>query len=435
MRDWLISRQRYWGTPIPMVHCDRCGVVPVPEEQLPVLLPEVEFLGKKGLAEIPSFYETQCPQCQGPARRDTDTMDTFVDSSWYFLRYLSPHDAERPFDSELVNQWLPVDQYVGGIEHAILHLLYARFMTKGLRDLGLLNFDEPFKRLFTQGMITHKSYRCKTHGWIPAQQVGEDEKCPKCGQPLVSEIAKMSKSKKNVVSPTDILDQYGADTERLYTLFMGPPEREIEWNAEGVRGSYRFLRRMWSLVNQEAERVKAGRTQTPDPSAFSPAEKALWNKLHQTIKAVTEDFEQFHFNTVVSGLMELSNSLNDYLGSTDQPQPALVSRVVEALVVMLSPICPFLGEEAWRILGHDQSILRTDWPKFDPEALEAEEIEIAVQVNGVLRDVMKIASSLARDRAALEDHARNLEKIKRRLDGKEVRKVIVVPGKLVNFVV
>ncbi|MDQ7064377.1 MAG: leucine--tRNA ligase [candidate division KSB1 bacterium] len=435
LRDWLISRQRYWGTPIPMIHCESCGIVPVPEDQLPVLLPEVEFLGKKGLAAIPEFYETTCPQCHGPARRDTDTMDTFVDSSWYFLRYISPHDDERPFDSERVNQWLPVDQYVGGIEHAILHLLYARFMTKALRDLGLLNFDEPFKRLFTQGMITHKAYRCKSHGWIRPQDVAENETCPQCGAPLSTEIAKMSKSKKNVVSADEIIEQYGADTERLYTLFMGPPEKEIEWSAEGVRGAYRFLRRVWTLVNEQAEVVKAGRGQTVRGSELSAEAKTLWNRLNQSIKAVTEDFEQFHFNTVVSALMELSNAINDYLAATSEPHAGLLSQSIEALVIMLSPICPFIGEELWRVLGHEDSILRAEWPKVDPEGLKLDVVEIAVQVNGVLRDVMKIDGALAKDREALAKHARDLEKIKRRLDGKEVRKVIVVPGKLVNFVV
>ncbi len=435
LRDWLISRQRYWGTPIPMIHCESCGIVPVPEDQLPVLLPEVEFLGKKGLAAIPEFYETTCPQCHGPARRDTDTMDTFVDSSWYFLRYLSPHDDERPFDSEVVNQWLPVDQYVGGIEHAILHLLYARFMTKALRDLGLLNFDEPFKRLFTQGMITHKAYRCKSHGWIGPQDVAENETCPQCGAPLATEIAKMSKSKKNVVSADEIIEQYGADTERLYTLFMGPPEKEIEWSAEGVRGAYRFLRRVWTLVNEQADVVKTGRGQAVRGGELSAEAKTLWNRLNQSIKAVTGDFEQFHFNTVVSALMELSNAINDYLTATSEPHAGLLSQSIEALVIMLSPICPFIGEELWRVLGYEDSILRAEWPKVDPEGLKLDVVEIAVQVNGVLRDVMKIDGALAKDREALEKHARELDKIKRRLDGKEVRKVIVVPGKLVNFVV
>jgi len=435
LRDWLISRQRYWGTPIPMIHCEACGVVPVPEKDLPVLLPEVEFLGKKGLAEIPEFYKTPCPQCGKPARRDTDTMDTFVDSSWYFLRYLSPHDNQRIFDSGVVNNWLPVDQYVGGIEHAILHLLYARFMTKAMRDLGLVNFDEPFKRLFTQGMITHKAYRCKTHGWQRPQDVGEDETCPICGEPLHTEIAKMSKSKKNVVSPDDILEKYGADTERLYTLFMGPPEREIEWSDEGVRGAYRFLRRVWALVTEQAETARQGRGQEPDPGTFGSAEKALWHKLHTTIQSVTDDFVGFHFNTAVSALMELTNAANEYLETTQTANPALLNRSLESLVLMLSPICPFIGEELWRVLGHDDSALRTDWPQVNPEALVTDEKEIVVQVNGQMRDVMKVPAELADDRQELEQRALELEKVQRRLNGKPVRKVIVVPGKLVNLVV
>jgi len=248
LRDWLVSRQRYWGAPIPMIHCPRCGVVPVPEEELPVLLPDVPFIGKKGLAEIPEFVETTCPRCGGPARRDTDTMDTFVYSSWYFLRYISPKDDTRPFDPELANRWLPVDLYVGGVEHAILHLLYSRFITKALYDMGYISFDEPFRRLFTQGMITYPAYWCPTHHWIPPGEVAEGNRCPHCGAPLEVQVLAMSKSKKNVVSPDELIEKYGADTERLYTLFMGPPERDIEWSEEGVRGAWRFLSRLWTLI-------------------------------------------------------------------------------------------------------------------------------------------------------------------------------------------
>ena len=437
LRDWLISRQRYWGTPIPMIHCERCGVVPVPEAELPVLLPEVEFLGKKGLAEIPAFYETTCPKCQGPARRDTDTMDTFVDSSWYFMRYLSANDDTRIFDSDLVNAWLPVDQYVGGIEHAILHLLYARFITKALRDMGLVKFDEPFARLFTQGMITHMAYRCKTHGWIAVQEVGEDERCPTCGAPLHKEIAKMSKSKKNTIPPNEIIDKYGTDTERLYTLFMGPPEREIEWSDEGVRGGYRFLNRVWTLVQNYREQIADVAEAPVHGQQLNPRDKQLWHVLNEKIESVTKDFKTFHFNTAVSAVMELSNELYDYVGGFEQKQHdlnrPLLKRAIETLILLVSPITPFVAEELWRQVGHTTAILEEKWPTPDADALERDETTIVIQVNGKLRGQMQVPTSVAQDKAELEKRA--LQEVRSRLDGKTVRKVIVVPGKLVNVVV
>ena len=435
LRDWLISRQRYWGTPIPMIHCEKCGIVPVPDNQLPVELPDVEFLGKKGLAEIKEFYETVCPKCGSEARRDTDTMDTFVDSSWYFLRFLSPDAEDKIFHTGVVNNWLPVDQYVGGIEHAILHLLYARFITKVLRDMGLLNFDEPFSRLFTQGMITHRAYRSKTLGWVPPDDVNKDGTHKETGEKLYSEIAKMSKSKKNVVSPDDIIEAYGTDTERLYTLFMGPPEREIEWSDEGVRGAYRFLRRVWNVVISHRETVKAGRGEKIDGNSLNAAEKALWNKLHQTIDAVTKDFTSFHFNTVVSSLMELWNTLQDYFNKAKTPHEALISQTIEAAIKMLSPICPFIGEEMWRAVGYEVSVLESPWPEVDPAGLQSDELEIVIQINGTVRETMLVPSAEAKDKAALEKHALAHEGIRKRIEGKEVRRVIAVPGRLVNIVV
>jgi len=437
LRDWLISRQRYWGTPIPMIHCERCGIVPVPEEELPVLLPEVEFLGKKGLAEIPEFYETTCPKCKGPARRDTDTMDTFVDSSWYYLRYISPHDDEKIFDAELVNKWLPVDQYVGGIEHAILHLLYSRFFTKALRDMGLLSFDEPFKRLFTQGMITHKAYRCSEHGWIHLKEVPEDERCPHCRRPLITEQLAMSKSKKNVVPPDEIIERYGADTERLYTLFMGPPERDIEWTEEGIRGAFRYLNRLWTLVWDYQDVVREAPAGEIHAEALDPRERQLWQVLNAKIKAVTEDIETFHFNTAISALMELTNELYDYVahysGERERFHGPLFKRAIETLILLISPITPFIAEELWRVVGHEDAVLEQSWPAYDPEALELEEREIIIQINGKVRDRMVVPASVSEDREELERRA--LERIEKRLDGKSVEKVIVVPGRLVNVVV
>jgi leucyl-tRNA synthetase len=437
LRDWLISRQRYWGTPIPMIHCETCGIVPVPEKELPVLLPEVEFLGKKGLAEIPSFYQTTCPQCNGSARRDTDTMDTFVDSAWYFMRYLSAHDDQKIFDSKLVNAWLPVDQYVGGIEHAILHLLYSRFVTKALRDMGLINFGEPFKRLFTQGMITHLAYRCKNHGWIPAREVGEDQRCPHDSQPLQTELAKMSKSKKNTIAPTEIIEEFGTDTERLYTLFMGPPEREIEWTAEGVRGGYRFLNRLWNLVQNYREVIRSAPAVEIKIGNLNKRDKQLWHVVNEKIRAITDDFQNFHFNTTVAAVMEVNNELYDYSADceqkTNQINAALFKQAIENLILLISPITPFIAEELWRVIGHQQPILEQRWPQSDPAALERDEKTIVIQVNGKLRDQMQVPAALADNRAELEKRA--LAQVQARLEGKAVRKVVVVPGKLVNVVV
>lgn len=437
LRDWLISRQRYWGTPIPMIHCEKCGILPVPEEDLPVLLPDVEFLGKKGLAEIPAFYQVHCPKCDAPARRDTDTMDTFVDSAWYFLRFLSPHNDEKIFDSDVVNAWLPVDQYVGGIEHAILHLLYARFVTKALRDLGLLKFDEPFKRLFTQGMITHLAFRCKKHGWIPVADVKDEEDCPYGGESLIVELAKMSKSKKNTIAPTDIIEEYGTDTERLYTLFMGPPEREIEWNAEGVRGGSRFLNRLWNVVQNYKDVLSKIKSSGINGDALNNRDKQLWHVLNEKIKAVTDDFQKFHFNTAVAAIMELNNELMDYIAACENQKhdlnSPLLKQAIENLILLVSPITPFIAEELWREIGHDDAILEQQWPSYEKEALVRDEKVIVIQINGKLRDEMILPAELSTDRAELEKKA--LEQVSERLEGKAVRKVIVVPGKLVNLVV
>jgi leucyl-tRNA synthetase len=437
LRDWLISRQRYWGTPIPMIHCERCGVVPVPESELPVRLPDVPFIGKKGLAEIPEFYKTTCPTCQGPARRDTDTMDTFVDSSWYYLRYLSPHDAKRPFDPQAVNHWLPVDQYVGGVEHAILHLLYSRFFTKALRDMGYVDFDEPFARLFTQGMIEHLSYRCPEHNWIAPHEVQEEERCPYCGRTLQTDLHKMSKSKRNVVSPQDVIDQYGADTERLYTLFIGPPERDIEWSSEGVQGAYRYLNRLWTLV-QSHRHVHPESSATRIAAAMLPArDRQLWRTLHEKTKAVTEDIETFHFNTAVSAIMELTNELYDYTALCKRGEHArnesLLRQALEQLVLLVSPFTPFIAEELWRTMGHEDAVLDQPWPTYDPAALEREEQEIIIQINGKVRDRITVPAAVSQDPHELEKRA--LQQISKRLNGKEVQKVIVVPGRLVNVVV
>ena len=399
LRDWLISRQRYWGAPIPMVYCDKCKEVPVKKEDLPVLLPEVkQFLptGRSPLTYIKEFIETKCPNCGGKARRETDTMDTFVDSSWYFLRYISPKSNDTPFISEDVNHWLPVDQYVGGVEHAILHLMYARFINKFLKDIGLINFSEPFKRLFTQGMI-------------------------------VKEGAKMSKSKGNVVSPDYIIDKYGADTMRLYILFMGPPYKDAEWQDEGLFGSWRFINRALRLIDMLDE--------YPDTQEdkLSNSEKVLLKKMHYTIKEVTSDIEgNFQFNTAISRIMELINRLYKSLDDGGITKKVFRS-VLETIFLLLAPFTPHISEEANYIMGNTVSIFRQKWPKFDDAYLKEDKIEIAVLVNGRVRGHLNI--DLSWDEGRIKKEAVSLDKVKDVLSDKLLKKIIYVDKRIVNIVV
>ncbi len=433
LHDWLISRQRYWGAPIPIVHCDACGEVPVPDDQLPVLLPETEFIGKMGLADIPGFTETTCPSCGGPARRDTDTMDTFVDSAWYFLRFINARDEKHAFVKEDVDHWLPVDQYVGGVEHAILHLLYSRFVVKALYDIGHVGFEEPFARLFTQGMVCLTAHRCPEHGWLYPKDVGDATTCPTCGVPLESSSFKMSKSKRNVVDPTEIIETYGADTERLYTMFMGPPDRDIDWSDEGIRGSFRFLNRVWNLVIGHVDAL-APIGETSDPGALDPTGLALWRRYHRAIKKVTEDIEgRFSFNTAVAAIMELVNDLAPY--AAEKPNTALLRETIDGLILLLSPFTPFVCEELWRRTGHDDAVLEQAWPGYNEDALEAETLEIPVQVNGKLRARVTVPADVAEDAEALKEAALAHERIRANLEGKELVKAIAVPGKMVSLVV
>ncbi|MEK6742028.1 MAG: leucine--tRNA ligase [Nitrospirota bacterium] len=402
LRDWGISRQRYWGTPIPIIYCERCGTVPVPELDLPVILPtNVEFTGKgrSPLAESASFRDTTCPKCGGSARRETDTMDTFVDSSWYFLRYCSPKHTEAPFDKKAAGYWMSVDQYIGGIEHAVLHLLYARFFTKVIRDLGLFDGDEPFQNLLTQGMV-------------------------------IKDGAKMSKSKGNVVDPDFIISKYGADTARLFSLFAAPPERDLEWNDQGVDGAYRFLHRVWTVVYKYHGKIRtvqpAGREATGDP---------LYRKTHLTIKKVTEDIErEFHFNTAIAALMELVNELYDFTaqGVPDDKLPVLRT-AIEALILLIAPFAPHVAEELWESLGNTTGVAGTDWPSFDAGALVSTEVTVVVQVNGKVRGKLTLPAGLT-DKE-IEAAALAEGKVREHLAGKTPKKVIVVQGKLVNVVV
>jgi leucyl-tRNA synthetase len=439
IKDWGISRQRYWGTPIPMIYCPRCGIVPVPYDQLPVVLPlelQFEYGARSPLAEAPSFYEVSCPCCQGPARRETDTMDTFVDSSWYFERYISPHASELPFELQAVDYWMPVDLYIGGIEHAVLHLLYARFWTKVLRDLGLLKVDEPFSRLLTQGMVCMETLWCEEHEWRFPEQVREG-KCVECGRVVtIGRTEKMSKSKRNVVDPDAMIRKYGADTTRLFILFAAPPERDLDWSDQGVEGCYRFLNRVWRIVRRIVARTA---DLPPDPaplSAVAGAALALRRKTHQTIRKVTEDIqERFHFNTAVAAIMELINMLYQVAADEVQDDPTrhALREAAEATVLLLSPFTPHIAEELWAQLGHSGNILHQPWPAYDAALTQEEEITVVVQINGRVRSRLTVPASTTQD--DLREAALRHERTQEWIAGKTIRKVIVVPQKLVNIVV
>lgn len=403
LRDWLLSRQRYWGTPIPIVYCDTCGIVPVKEEDLPIELPtNVKFEGS-GLSPLTtdeSFLYTSCPSCGKRARRETDTMDTFVDSSWYFLRYADPHNDSLPFDKDRTNYWMSVDQYIGGVEHAILHLLYSRFFTKVLKDMDLLDIEEPFKNLLTQGMV-------------------------------LKDGAKMSKSKGNTVSPEEIIKKYGADTARLFVLFAAPPERDLEWSDQGVEGCFRFLNRIYRLVEESLEKDFFDNI----TSNMTNEDKDLKYMIHKTIKRVTEDLEErFNFNTAVSGIMELVNDLYKYKEiDKNHINGPLLKEGIQTVIILLSPFAPHITEELWERIGNSTSVYLTDWPQYDEKAIIKDEIEIVVQINGKVREKIMVSSNILKE--DMEKLALNSEKIQHLTKDKEVKKVIAVPKKLINIVV
>jgi leucyl-tRNA synthetase len=406
LRDWGISRQRYWGAPIPVLYCPACGLVPEKEENLPVVLPhDVQLSGKGGspLAEVASFVNAPCPRCGGPARRETDTMDTFVESSWYFLRYCSPRYEGGMFERTAADYWMPVDQYIGGIEHAVLHLLYARFYTKVLRDLGLTKVDEPFTALLSQGMV-------------------------------IKDGAKMSKSKGNVVDPDDLIRTFGADTARLFSLFAAPPEKDLDWNDHGVEGASRFLNRVWRFVLAHREEIASASV-----VAVSTEEgRAFRRTIHETIKRVTDDIEgDFHFNTAISAVMELVNALYAFEPASRDRMPAgeraaLLREAVETVLLLLGPISPHVTEELWEQLGHPESLFRQPWPTPDPAALTRREVTVVVQVDGKVRSRLTLEVDAAEPRVqalALAD-----DKVKPWLQGRAVERVVVVPNRLVNVV-
>ena len=404
LRDWLISRQRYWGAPIPVVYCEKCGTVPIPESELPVRLPEnVKFTGqgKSPLSECEEFMNTTCPKCGGHARRESDTMDTFVCSSWYYLRYCDPHNDKMPFAKDKVDYWMNVDQYIGGVEHAILHLLYARFFTKVLYDLGYVSCEEPFENLLTQGMV-------------------------------LKDGSKMSKSVGNVVSPDEIVAKYGADTARLFILFAAPPERDLDWNDTAVEGAYKFLNRVWRAVDELKPFMSDEKVVS---ASLNAEEKKLRFAVNASIKKVTEDFERFSFNTAISSIMEMVNELYRYKDATapESYSKPLIGEALRSLIVLLSPIVPHITQEMWESIGNDTALFDTPWPSFDESALVVSEVEIVVQINGKIRDKMTVSADLGREQ--MEEIAKTSDKVKALIGDKQIVKVIAVPKKLINIVV
>lgn len=401
LRDWLLSRQRYWGCPIPVVYCDDCGIVPVDKKDLPVLLPtDVEFTGKgdSPLTTSQAFKTTPCPHCGKEARREVDTMDTFVDSSWYFLRYIDPKNTEEPFSTEIVNKWMPVDQYIGGVEHAIMHLLYARFFVKAFKSMGMVDFDEPFKNLLTQGMVLMNG-------------------------------SKMSKSKGNTVSPLEIIDEYGADTARLFVLFAAPPERDLDWSDQGVEGCFRFINRVYRLVDELAEIAKSN----AEVKAVTKEDKAMRLVIHSTLKKVTADLsEKFGFNTAIAALMELINEMYKYK-ELDTRNEGIIREGIETIVTILAPFTPHVGEELWTMIGKEGSVFDISWPKYDEAALVQDEVEVIVQVNGKLRAKISMDANISKE--DMEKIALENDKVQVAIEGKNIVKVIAVPKKLINIVV
>ncbi len=443
LRDWGISRQRYWGAPIPMIHCDGCGIVPVPEEELPVVLPEqVDMLpgGKSPLPALDDFVRVSCPRCgRSDARRETDTMDTFVESSWYFERYCSPRCGTNIFDTAAVDYWMPVDQYIGGVEHAILHLLYSRFYTRVLNDHGLVKFKEPFTNLLTQGMVCKETVSCPEHGFLLPEEVDStavERVCKKCAKPVIlGRVEKMSKSKKNVIDPNILLDRYGADTTRFFCLFAAPPERDLEWSEQGVDGGFRFLKRVWRLAVGVMDSIKDVPPFDGNPDSQNDTLRELHRKTHQTIQRVTRDIEdRFHFNTAISAIMELFNTMSAIDMQTDPDEHLPVMRfAMESLTLLLAPIVPHFSEELWEALGYRSSVLLAPWPRYQKSALEKDEILIVIQVNGKLRSRFQVAADT--DEETVKQTALADERVRKFIDGKVIRKVIVVKNKLVNIVV
>lgn len=437
LRDWGVSRQRYWGCPVPIIYCDKCGTVKVPEKDLPVSLPDDVTFDKPGnpLAHHPTWKDSTCPNCGGAATRETDTFDTFFESSWYFARYCDAHNETAPFSREKANYWLPVDQYIGGVEHAVLHLLYSRFYTRAMRDCGLLDIDEPFTGLFTQGMVTHMTFKDRDGKWIFPNDVvkNEDGSYVKAGgnhAPVIAgRIEKMSKSKKNVVDPESIMDSYGADAARLFILSDSPPERDLEWTESGIEGAWRYVNKLHRLVNDVLDSLPENDTAMP---ALNKNALAARKQAHRTIVSVAEDLDNLFMNKAVAKIRELSNTLGG-LDKTNQDEAWVLREGLEILIRLMNPMIPHLAEELWSLLGHQHILANTSWPIADKSLLEDDSVTIAVQVNGKLRATITLPKDA--DKKTAENTALAQDDIKRAIDGKDIKKVIVVPGRIVNLVV
>ncbi len=432
LRDWGVSRQRYWGCPIPVIHCKTCGIVPVPKDQLPVTLPDDAKFDKPGnpLLHHPTWRHVNCPKCGGKAERETDTFDTFIDSSWYYARFASPH-ASEPVDPHAGKYWLPVDQYIGGVEHAILHLLYSRFYARAMMKIGQPNVAEPFANLFTQGMVVHETYRTEKGEWVLPVEVVEKDGAwvhAKNGESIIlGGIEKMSKSKKNVVDPDTIIAAYGADTARWFMLSDTPPERDLEWTEAGAEASWRFTQRVWRLVNDAAALPKA----VLDKAAEAmPVRRTT----HQIAAAITDNLNNLHFNVAISNLYKLANALSAGLATEEKSDGlnAALREAAEYLTLLMAPMMPHLAEEAWAALGHTTPVVDTAWPKSAAELAAVDEVTIAIQVNGKRRDEITVAKGL--DQKALEGQVLALENVMRAMDGKPAKKIIVVPDRIVNIV-
>jgi leucyl-tRNA synthetase len=432
LRDWGVSRQRYWGCPIPIIHCQKCGIVPVPEKDLPVTLPEDVTFDKPGnpIEHHPTWKNVKCPACAADARRETDTFDTFFESSWYQFRYADPHNDKLPFAKDKAAYWLPVEQYIGGVEHAVLHLLYARFFTKAMRDCGLTEVSEPFTGLFTQGMVTHETYKDSKGNWLfPTEVKKENDKIvsAKDGSAVkVGGIVKMSKSKKNVVDPEDILQTYGADAARLFILSDSPPERDLEWTESGIEGAWRYVNKLHRMVTENP-----GNPRKSAPMQLSPAALDLRRATHKTIKGVGDDIENFQMNKAVAKVRELSNAISAFVAKSDDEKFA-AREATETLIVLMNPMMPHLAEELWSILGNNTLLVETPWPVADSALLVADTVTIGVQVNGKLRASITMPANA--DQKAFEAEALAQDNVKKAIAGMTVRKVIVVPGRIVNVV-
>jgi leucyl-tRNA synthetase len=452
LRDWGISRQRYWGTPVPMIHCEGCGEVPVPDDQLPVVLPKgvnLKVEGGSPLDHVPAFVNVRCPKCGGPGKRDTDTMDTFVDSNWYYFRYCDPHNDREPFDPQKIAYWLPVDQYVGGIEHAVLHLIYTRYWCKVMRDMRLVAFDEPITRLLTQGMVNMETHYCEEHEWLFPEQVTEQGACGICGRPAqVGRVEKMSKSRKNVVDPDQMIAKYGADALRIFELFAGPPEKDMEWSAGGIEGASKYLQRVWRLAHSWQERIAGGVGARQVDGAGKPQEDAdyavyqrkLRRRTHQIIRAITENFEErLRLNTCISSLMELTNEISEFdravdaNGKAGRTDLSVATEAFDALFKMMVPFAPHIAEELWETFGHSRSLSAESWPEYSEELAREEDVEVAIQINGKLRS--KVFASIEATDEELRSAALADEKVRVASAGHDILKVIVVPKKLVNVVI